>query len=438
MKKTLNELRNSLSQSELNTLKSIYDFRCLTAQQIYQMHYGDIATVTESVATGACKSGIRRLKKYDLIKLVEYKGEQIAHFLTPTGIEVVRHNFELPTNIYDAKKKVVKRGYYRASELDMYPKLINHQIHLNQFVIDFQEKGLDYNWKYYDEKYASNYTHIRPDGLLSILDTDFFLEMDMSTESKKQLNEKWENYRNFLLSREYAYREKKIVVLFIVDGTERLQQRIDLVKYTIYERLLDVLDSEFEIYVGTSEQLLSLMGKRLLPISEGKIPNPIKLVKNVLEDKHGFHLIEGEHVKDMFNDVKYGFYASKNDQNNVLVEHNRFQEYLIDDYFSESPTIVSKIAYHDKNNTFFINKLGREMAYIIVAKNEEQAYNDLRMVDLLGLPHIFFTTYQRLKELPFCEAIFQYDLLGNIHHFTDNGLEERVYEACLSDQVVSR
>jgi hypothetical protein len=438
MKKSLNELSGSLSQSELNTLKSIYDYRCLTVQQIYQLHYRELATVEQSIAEGACLSGIKKMLDYQLIKTVEYKGDQVVHFLTVDGIEMVRHSFELPTNIYDSKKKVVRRGYYRASELDIYPKHINHQVHLNQFVIDFQTKELDYNWKYYDEKYVSNYTHIRPDGLLSILDTDFFLEMDMSTESKKQLCEKWENYRNFLLSREYAYREKKIVVLFIVDGTEKLQQRINLVKHTIYERLLDSLDSEFEIYIGTSEQLLSLLEKRLLPISKGIVPNPIKLVKEVFERVHGFKMVEGENFKREFNGVKYGFYASKQVDGRIVYENNRFQEFLVDDYFSESPTIVSKISYHDKNNTFFVQKHGREMAYLIVAKNEEQAYKDLRMIDAIGLPNIFFTTYQRLKERPFHEALFQYDLLGNMNHFTNSGLEERVYEDSFSDQIVKR
>ena len=438
MKKSLNELRGSLSQTELNALKSIYDYRCLTAQQIFQLHYREMATVKQSVAEGACSSGLKKMLKYDLIKKVEFKGNEISYFLTPVGIEVVRHNFELPTNIYDVKKKVVKRGYYRASELDMFPKHINHQIHLNQFVIDFQTKEIDCNWKYFDEKYVSNYTHIRPDGLLSVFDTDFFLEMDMATESKKQLQEKWENYRNFMLSREYAYREKKIVVLFIVAGTERLQERINAIKDTIYKQIIDKLDSEFEIYVGSSEQILSLLEKRLIPISQGITPYPVRRVKEVLENHHGFTLYEGETAKKEFKGIKYGFYAIKHDGATVLHENNRFQEFLVDDFFSESPNVIAKVAYHDQNNTFFKTMHGREMAYLVIAKNEEQPYKDLRMVDALGVPNVFFSTLKRLRELPFHEALFQYDLLGNMHHFTNSGLEERVFEDSFSDQIVRR
>lgn len=439
MRKSLSELNSLLSQRDLHALKSIYDYRCLTAHQIYQLHFEEVATLDENISESYCNSAISKMLEYELIKEVKFKGGQTAYFLTSGGINVIRHHFELPTNIYDAKKKVVRRGYYRASELDMYPKHINHQIHLNQFVIDFQKRKFDVNYKYYDEKNVSNYTHIRPDGLLSILDTDFFLEMDMATESSKQLHEKWENYRNFLLSREYAYREKRIVVLFIIGGTNKVKQRTDLVKKTIYDRLLDVIDSEFEIYVGTSEQLLELLEKRLLPMSKGEIPPSTQKVIDVLTNVHHFNLYYGESVKHQFNNVKYAFYAVKqDDEGNVLMDNNRFQEFVVDDYFSESPTIISKISYHQKNNTFFKGKFGRDICYLIIAKNERQLYDDLRIIDMIGLPNIFFTTYKRLKERPFHEALFQYDLLGNMHHFTNNGLEERVFEDTFSDQIVKR
>lgn len=438
MKKSLNEIQNSLSQSELDALRSIYDFRCLTPEQIYTLHYQRIESVNSAIAEKAWKAGIRKLVRNELIRKVEFKGERTALFLTNVGIEMIRHNFSFPTNIYDAKKKVIRRGYYRAFELDMYPKHINHQIHLNQFVIDFQLKQLDYPWKYFDEKYVSLYNHIRPDGLLTILDTDFFLEMDMSTESKNQLYDKWDNYRNFLLSREYAYRERRVVVLFIVDGTERLEERIDLIKFTIYERLLDVLDSEFEIFVGTSEQLLLLMEERLLPLSEGFTPPDLEKTKKLLEEKHELRLVDGENLKSSFNGIKYGTYATKILNDRVSVENGRLQEFLIDDYSFSSPTIVSKIAFHEKNNASFLQQLGRELAYVIICNDEEQAYRDLKLIDMIGLSNVYFTTHDRIEKLSFHEALFQYDEMGNLYTFANSGLTERIFEQTFSEHVVKR
>lgn len=428
MKKSLNELMQSLSQRDVDTLQSIYSFRCLNDNQIHQLHFKNVIPVDPELSMAMTKTRIQEMLDLDLIKAVDYLATERVYFLTPNGIEVVRHYFEMPYNVYDSKKKVVKRGYYRASELEIYPKNINHQTRLNQFVIDFKEQNQDVNCKYYDEKHVSQYTSIRPDGMLSFLDTDFFLEMDMATESRKQLYEKWENYRNFLASREYAYREKRIVVLFIVEGTSRIKERIDLVKYTIYERLLDVLDSDFEIYVGTSEDLLSLMKNRLVPACFNEDPYTSR-IKNSLQEKHQFYVSDGESVRDIFHGAKYALYMRKlNENNKLLIEDGRVQEFVVDDYFYEPTTIVSKVAYMDKYNSFFKSKYKREISYLIVGKTEDQLYNDLKMVDLLGLKNIYFSTYQRLRDKPFCEALFQFDLLGNMHHFTNNGLEERVFE----------
>ncbi|WPS85475.1 replication-relaxation family protein (plasmid) [Brevibacillus halotolerans] len=428
MKKHLNELMRSLSLRDVDTLMSIYSFRCLNDQQIYQLHFQQVAPIDETISKELAKTRIQELLSLQLIKKVEYLGGELAYFLTPSGIEAVRYFFKLPTNVYDRQKKVIKRGYYRASELEIYPKNINHQIHLNQFVIDFQQLKLDIHYKYFDEKHVSKYTNIRPDGMISLLDTDFFLEMDMATESKKQLYEKWENYRKFLTSREYAYREKRIVVLFIIDGTTKIKERTDLIKYTIYERLLDVLDAEFEIYVGTSKDLLYLLKNRLIPACKGVDPYTTKIQK-VLQDKHGFHITDGEQVRSIFQGTKYALYMRRlNENNKILIDEGRIQEFLVDDYFFEPTTIVSKVAYMDKNNSYFKSRFNREIAYLVVGKTEEQMYNDLKMVDLIGLKNIFFSTYQRLREKPFYEAVFVFDLLGNLHHFTNDGLEERVFE----------
>ncbi|WCF11742.1 replication-relaxation family protein (plasmid) [Paenibacillus thiaminolyticus] len=431
MKKSLNELIQSLALQDVEVLRSIYTFRCLNENQIDQLHFKNSMPIDQQQSKAFTSRCIQELLDWELVRVVEYLGAERVYFLTPLGIEVIRHYFKMPRNIYDAKKKVVKRGYYRASELAIYPKNINHQVRLNQFVIDFQIQNSELNWKYFDEKYVSQYTNIRPDGMLSILDTDFFLEMDMATESKKQLYEKWENYRNFLSSREYAYREKRIVVLFIVDGTTKIKERIDLIKYTIYERLLDVLDTDFEVYVGTSDSLLTLMKNKLIPACKNSDPCTAQ-VKKYLQEQHDFHVSDGDSLNAVLKGTKYALYIRKlNENNKLLVEGGRIQEFVVDDYFYEPTTIVSKVAYLDKYNSFFKSIYKRDISYLIVGESEEKIYNDLKLVDLIGLKNIYFTTLQRLKEKTFHQAVFQFDLLGNIHHFTNSGLEERVFESNL-------
>lgn len=438
MKNAIKDILKSLSQRDVEALKSIYTYRCLTLNQLYQLHYSKSLLTNEVVTDRTAKQKVKELLRFGLIEAVEPLSKVIfgepepAYFLTPSGIEVIRYCFDLPTNIYDTKKQVVKRGYYRASELKIYPKNINHQVYLNQFVIDFTQLNLDVGWKYYDEKYVSQFTSIRPDGMMTILDTDFFLEMDMATESRKQLLEKWENYRNFINSREYAYKERKIVVLFICENTNRVQERIDLVKHTIYERIVDTIDGDFDIYVGTKEQLLNLLMEKMIPTIRGKEARLFSIGK-VLSENHGFHVSNGDVLNPVFGGTEFGQYIRKvSNENTILIENNRIQEFLLDD-FSYSPlSVINKIAYLDKSNLLFKEKFNREIPYVVVGESEEQLYRDIKLVDIVGVKNVYFTTMERLQNDSFHEALFQFDVLGNVQHFSDSGLDERVFERTMT------
>lgn len=433
MKNKISEIIKNLSQRDVDALKSIYSFRCLTLNQIYELHYKKSLKNKEEVSDIYCRRKISEFISLDLIEKVVYADNEV-YFLTSLCVEVIKYCFDLPTNIYDAKRKVVKRGYYRASELRISDKYINHQVHTNQFLIDFQLLNHEFYWKYFDEKHISQFSNIRPDGLLTMFDTDFFIEMDMATESKKQLLDKWINYRNFLNSREYQYAERKIVVLFVIEGTTKIDSRIDLVKHTINEGLLDKMDSNFEIYVDTKDNLLKMLETKY--ISTSKNSNTIlDRAKPILEEKYSFQVTNGEQIKDLFNNTEYGFYCRKKtpESKNIIVENNKIQEYIFDEYEHSPLSVIKKIAYLDHNNSFFRSKFKREISYIVIAESETQLYHDLKVMDLLVIENVYLTTLKRMKELPFYEAIFQFDFLGNIHSFKDNGLEERVFECSISD-----
>jgi|GEM_PF-5401142 len=418
------DIINQLEHKDIEALKNIYMYRCLNEDQLFKLIYNDNNTNKLYV-----RDKIQKMLNLNLIESVFYGAELPVYFLTSTGIDVVRTFYDLPYNIFDIEKKIIKRGYYRASELKINPKFINHQMQLNNFVINFSEKlNNRLVWKYYDEKYMSQYVNIRPDGLIQILDVDLFLEIDMATESKNQLYEKWENYRNFLMSSEYAYKERKIIVLFILNNSEKIQERKDLIRYTITERILDLIDDNFEIYIGTQEEILNVIFKKIIPHSIGKdiILNEIK---NILEVNHFFNVDDGSIIKNFLIDTNYSFYIRKIDRRNYLiVENNKIQEYLLDEYYFSPVSVLKKIAYLDRNNSIFKSKLGRELSYIVVAKNEEELFHDLKIADLIGTKNVYFTTINRLKNMNFYEAIFQFDYLGNIYHFIDGGLQNRVFE----------
>lgn len=424
---SLRTILKSLSKRDVNALKSIYDHRCLTTEQIYTFHYMKSTREDgEIVSDVYCKRKINEFVEMKLLEKVQHMEEDVF-FLTTKGVNLMRYCFDLPTNIYNYEKGIVQRGYYRAYELRISPKYINHQLALNQFLIDFQKKEYFMYWKYYDEKYISDFRNIRPDGLLKILDIDFFIEIDMATESKKQLYDKWDNYRRFLDSQEFSSLERKVVVLFVVENTANPQARIDLIKHTLSSRLMDKIDLNFDIFVGTSNQLLDFLDYEI-KVSMGQEKNEKDEILNAFE-KHGFSVTLGEKLKNIFDNIEYDFYCRKlNENNHIIVENKKNQEYIIDSYKFEPFSVLKKISFLSLSNVYFKEKLKRKLSYIIVVDSEESIYRDLKIVDLLIVDNVYYTTLDRLKNRKFSNALFQFDFLGNVHSFKDNGLNDREFE----------
>lgn len=438
MNENISTLLKSFSNRDIDALKSIYEHRCLTTEQIYELHYkrslrGNEETI---VSDAYCKKKLNEFVELDVLEKVEHMNQDV-YFLTTDGINLIRYCYDLPTNIYDIDRGIIRRGYYRAFELKISPRHINHQLSLNQFLIDFKMKNHNIYWKYYDEKHISDFRNIRPDGLLRILDTDFFLEMDMATESKNQLYEKWDNYRRFLDSQEFDYLERKVVVLFIVENTANPQARIDLVKHTLGARLMDKIDSNFDIYVGTSEDLLNLLDYKIGISLKNQIDENDAIFNAMAE--HGFSVALGEKLKNTFNNVEYDFYCRKIDENNhVIIENNKIQEYILDSYKFEPFSVLKKIAFLSLSNVYFREKLKRELSYIVVVESEDVIYRDLKIMDLLVVDNVYYTTLERLEMRSFPEALFQFDFLGNVHSFRDNGLNDRVFEFNAEDMLTEK
>ena len=431
---TRDECLKALAERDLNALYTIYTYRCLTLGMIYELNYrwsyrGD---KKESVGDSYCKRKVAEFVSLELVEIEPMVSGDV-YFLTRSGVDLIRYYFDIPSNIYDFEKNTVMRGYYTAGELRISPKYIPHQLSLNQFMVDFTNRDIDVCWKYYDEKHISEFRTIRPDGLLNIIDTDFFLELDMATESKAQLYEKWENYRRFLVSSEYEYIDRKIVVLFIVENTASPQARIDLVKHTLGERLMDKISNNFEVFIGSKNELLDILEERIKSSTSGDIVDNT-ILKAVA--KQGFSVAFGEELSKVFDNISYDFYCRKiNNDNTVVVENGRLQEYIMDSYKYEPFSVMKKIAFLSVNNVFYKDKLNRKLTYIVVGESEEVLYRDLKILDLLVLDDVYLTTFDRLQTRKFHSALFKFDYLGNIYTFKDNGLENSEYEFNVIDEM---
>lgn len=437
MNKATYDALEKLSSNEIEALYSIYLHRCLTYKQIFKMHFLKIFETVKDFESVILEKWIQM----GVVKKIYFKHNNYVLFLTTRGVDILRIEYDFPSNILDDNKQVIQRGYFRANELEMHPRLINHQIYLNQFVLDFKrycnvsdkqyETNLYKKLKYYDEKHISSYSSIRPDGLLSLMDIDFFIEMDMSTESKKQLEEKWERYRRFLSSKDFKSTrvENKIVVLFVIENSKDLEKRKNLVKLTASQILLDKFDSEcFDLHIGSSKELLNIVFNDILPSFECRSQNQNSLLSAFA--KEDFLVSHGYNIKQRFENIEYSYYIRKAHKNGSLrIEGGRPIEFLVDDYRTNSMAVISRISYHMKNNTLFKASYKRDIPLLVITPSVQNIFDDLNLVDFDfdRNSSVYFVLMEDILEKTIDECIFQIDNLGNIYKFKDYSLKTKLF-----------
>ena len=412
-------------------LREIYLKRCLSTRQAWLLFYKEKGISYETFYRG-------RIIPFNNLKIIKlyYTGHDEAIFLTNAGIEIVRYKFDLPTLVLNSKNKITRKTLTEAS-LTLNPKLINHQLNLNQFVFQFERQHKkrypEKKFSYYDEKYLSKYNHIRPDGMLSISNTDLFLEMDMGTETKKQLMDKFIRYRRFLDTREFQNSESKIIVLFILKTSKNnLQARKDLVKYAIMQTLTSALPENIDFYIGSNEELMSAVFHKILPIEYGEYVFD-KNLKNTMQ-RHGFATMRGKKLKNFFYDSSFRYYSRKlNDKKKIVIENGVVQEFVMDEYYYSPLSIMSKLTFFEKTRTMFYYKYKRMLNLIVILDNVKNAYHDFNLNSFLSIKGVYFTTYERLKTMPLHKALFVFDYQGNIRHFSDNSYKGQVHECNIEE-----
>lgn len=414
-------------ENEIKAMYSIYLHRCLTYKQLYKMHFIKHFDNVQKFELYIINNWI----KLGIVKKIYFKHNNYVLFLTTRGVDILVNEYNFSANIIDDKKRVVKRGYFRANELEMHPRLINHQVHLNQFVLDFKRisKNIDKQYNsdifskiaYFDEKHISKYNSIRPDGLITAFNTDFFLEMDMSTESKKQLIEKWNNYRSFLSGREFSSTpggNNKVVVLFIIENSKDLDYRISLVKETFSQVLIDKVNLDtFDIYIGSSKQILNSTFNNLLSSLEHKNSPKNKLLG--VFTKEDFLVSYGYNVKKYFENIEHDYYIRKlNKDGSIQMCENTAIEFLVNDYRDNPISVLNKITYHKKNSIMYKLSLKREVPLLTIVNSEEEIFNDLKLIDFDfdRTDNVYFINNEDLNG-DIVSGLYQLDSSGNVSKF---------------------
>lgn len=392
---------------EFEALSSIYIYRCLNREQLSKMHYEG---VNERMISRSLNYFVKNGFLEEVIYVVKrpIPEERMTYFLTNKGIDVVRIYMDLPVNKYNPRRKSIKRGYYTSMELKINPKNINHQIHLNEFVVNFLIQNKNLNYEYKDEKFVSQFRGIRPDGMLTIGNVDYFLEMDMNTESKKQLASKWENYRVFMNSDEYVFKKNNIVVLFICEGTNKPYERGLIVKKTISDEISDKFDHSFNVYVGTTEEMYEILNYHISK-QDFNYENPLDMLINLSASNHLY-------LK------KYQFdYLIKESENDVPFD------ILLDDYRYQEITLVSKYYYGNQIKKEHQNLFNKPFYHALVGRDIIKMWDDFNLYDISFTQNLFFTTEQRLNDYPLSESFLKFDSFGNVYEVNLYNLDKQTF-----------
>ena len=167
-----------ITREDINFLYYLYRFRCLSTRQVRSYFY-DFSSYYKEKIVPMVSSQLIELKN---------NGTDYYVMITQKGIMLFQRYLNIPNEIYNAETGKNEKSVLRASEVVIEEKFVQHQLALNEFVLEFRKKQGDID--YYDEKYLSGMKIIRPDGLIKIGGTDILLEQDMGTESSKQLADK--------------------------------------------------------------------------------------------------------------------------------------------------------------------------------------------------------------------------------------------------------
>lgn len=415
----------AISETDKAVLQAIYTHRCLTENLIHRFFY-EKSGIPQEVSA----SRIRWLKQKGLIEPMDYGGDFPALFLTTLGIETYRFLFDLPVEVFDPEVGKFKNALRIASDLKMKTNNLKHQMALNEFQLRFDERVAGrFAYTYQDEKFIRMSYAIRPDGLIQMSNVDLFIEIDMATEKHKVLLSKWDHYREFLRSSSYRCKGKKIIMLFALHNVKYIEQRRNVVLSSLQLGLLDTLDSCFEVYIDSPENLLDIVFRNFAPIKELYMKD-LERISNMIQKKHGFIFSSSAFMEKIAEKNSYWAYIKKLDkEKHILIQDGRPQEFLFDSYCDRPLSILNQMLNHGNISITITKQFGRKIPYLIMVQDEKSIFQDLVVVNKFDLPNIYFTTEERMNTKTLPEALFQLDIDGNLFHFSDFSLTTRKFEA---------
>lgn len=352
----------NLREVDFQILNYLYNLRCATLTQIVSLINAKRPTKS-AFSPNYLRNRFIVLVKKSVIFKDSLKNKDNIFQITALGIECLREHNDVPNEIKFNDR--FSRGYFTCNELKLSPPSYMHQLSLNDFIVSSALARLPLEP---NTLFRVLFYHIfKPDGILSAQNTDIFLEMDMCTESKKVLQQKWERYKHYLSH----YKQSKFNTLFfIINNTSirktNLDTRIAFARNTMFEEMITHFDGYTDAYVGSSEQL-------------------IPALKNTFEKRmlvwhwalmNNFFPYDTDMYDALFNNVHFDCLL-------VVKKMHLFCDY----YESCRMSVFYKLLKLEQLSKLFYNSCNAEFHYMILLKEDEERifYDHLRALNLYSI-----------------------------------------------------
>lgn len=430
---------NAYTQRDLAALLSFVRFRCLSADQLYRLHYRVSSNKSTTGGYSFFVKKFRYFKKDGVIQLVLSRNGLTPdiYALTGLGYRFVKEHFpDLFCDAEDEEDQIFSINIdYR--KLNPAPSIIPHQYYLNNFAIDLLEMFHNVDGiKYVDERHMTLTKILRPDGLVlipqktvtvdgfqqTIPETRIFLECDMGTERTSVIANKCSCYRRFLASSDHNP-NSRVAILFICKSslpanlndkktltflkTQTARRRESTLRKCICDNIIDMIGDNTEVLVGSGQKLLDDVKRTYLydyfsEHAEDCVNNTEEKIEDVLRDHHDS--LEIRDVKKFslmyLQNDKYAAYAK--DQHSGKL-------FLFLDCRSDPLSAIHKIQWHKQISQDLISRGGKQIELVAVA-NDLQTFNTINQVCMLetsAYDHVLCTTMDRLRTLPLHKALFK-------------------------------
>lgn len=413
-----------ITMKDIEFLHTLYKMRCLSLNSTLKYFYPDKSYINSKIVP------FRNAKLINIRKIDNVYYLEIAQ----KGIDTIQRFLNIPNEIYNIERNKYEKVMMNLSDVIIEDKYVKHQTSLNEFVLEYMRlygEEVDY----YDERFISgNTTILRPDGMIRLKNADLYLEQDMGTESRKQLMEKWYRYRRYLNNGYHG--KRKLIILFIIN-CQNEKARDLLVRKTFLDSFDQLVSNNFEMYVGTKEEILEACFKRILVGEKDRN----KEIKDLMS-RFNYTTADGSGLKIKLDGVIYHYYLVKktNGKTDYYCPNRnrigRFQEFLCDMYDYSPMTVLSKIKFHHKNSKNFdiaySNKSNaRLIGYVIITRNIKEFYTHLKACNLIDVENVYVTTPARLKKFTLPKALLKIDPTGNVfscqnYYYEASNLEGKI------------